>query len=361
SEVRVFMRLGGAWKEVFSVPYTENTWPVKEDEFVACYALGENIYGSREFNPSLSSTLYAATRKGEYGWINEEVGIGGLLETSEFSGDNPAFGQFLAFAYMLSLGHVARIKERAMRVPEFYANVPYMLVKAGVEKNKGNGQESLFLLRSVCDLSLVSLRFSPLGGRMLQLRRYFDMRENLMNRKFALSASVLKMLSAMGLRKGGPVILTKGDFSAKGGKTYMTFGALLWAMKAASIKGARWKGPVFWSALKSQNAKLFAASYWKEDTLDLLDEETQLARGSDIIKVEEFFSKLTVRRVMVQESGRAKEIKAQLAKAIELADGCSTEKNAFLDRPGSCGEAVYETAAKGRKAALALLSSKRYY
>ncbi|MFA5077227.1 MAG: hypothetical protein WC488_02265 [Candidatus Micrarchaeia archaeon] len=365
-DVKVYMKFGKGWKKAFAVPYTENTWPVKEDEFLAAYALGTGIYGGREFSPSYSSALYAATRKGEYGWISEEFGIGNLMgSASELHNSlaEPGFGQFLAFAYLLSKGQVARIRERTVRAPEFYFNVPYALVKAGVERNRGNMQESLFLLRCVSDLSLLTLRFSPLGGRMLALAKYFDGMENMANRRFALSGSVVKMLRdiGMGTKKGGPLALEKKDFSTRGGKTYMTFGALLWAMKAAAIRGAKWEGPEFWASLRSQNAKVFVMSYGEEDALDLLEEETEVTRGSDIVKVEEFFSKLVVKRAMALESGRAKEIKAHLARIIEVADKRSADEKALLAENGSCGEAVYEAAARGKRAALALVSSKRFY
>lgn len=379
--VHCFIKFHTSWRKIFSIPYEKGIWHIPENEFVAAYALGKNIHGLREFNPSLENILYAATKKSEYGWLKNGLDVKGLVESAnsfaeiytKYAGTIPVryFKEFLVLSGLMRNAALVQWRDSTMFAPEFFANVPYMLARVVNEKNNGNNAEALYLLRSVKDLALLPLRCAPFEGKMLALTKYFDQIENLAGIKFVLEPDVVGMLTSLGVdfadAEKNFIKLKEGkDFFVHNGKISVDFGTLLSILHTISIfrqkiEQKTFQVPELWKELRSQNAKLFVASYDEGAKLSLLESETQIARGSDVIKVEEFFSRIVVKRAMVCESGKAKEIKPHLTRIIELADKKSLDEKSGLEEMGSWGECVYEISTKGKKAVLALLSAKKFY
>lgn len=202
---------------------------------------------------------------------------------------------------------------------------------------------------------------------MLHLVKFFDASENMAPRRFVLDNGVVEALRALGadLEKSSvaaPLSLKRGrDYSMESGAVSADLGTVITIMHLSQFFSREKGRNTFWSSLRSADAALFVASYGKRNSLSLLGEDTLVQRGSDIVKVEAAGTKLLVKRAMALETGKAKEIKAHLSRLIEVGDSRSVDERNSLQEMGSWGEAVYEFASKGTDAALALVSSKRFY
>ncbi|VVB98288.1 Uncharacterised protein [uncultured archaeon] len=375
--VQCSMRLGAGWKLLFSMPFREGVWPVPGSRFIIAYSGGRGIYGEGGFNPALGNLVFAATPDAEYGWITERLDSAGLSEAAaEFAdiyaqvhgaGGARQLREFFILAALLGGNAFAEAGGKRLHAPEFFANTEYMLAKAESEKAKGNMAEALFQLRTVSSLAALSLRASPLDGKMLAQKKFFDGVENAAPREFALDGKTTALLERLGADFEHPekakLKLAKGkQYSVQGGKISMDFGMLAMAMHNAGFFGGdAGAAPALWSQLRSKNAALFAASYAGGHTLSLLDEDTEITRGSDIFKVEQTGQKMVVRRAMALESGKAKEIKQHLARLIESAEMKSLDESERAGDFGIWGEAVYALARGEGGTVLALERSKRFY
>ncbi|MEW6529161.1 MAG: hypothetical protein AB1391_04685 [Candidatus Micrarchaeota archaeon] len=374
NDVNCYAHVGKKWKRLFSIPFSENTWHVPGKHFIAAYSSDNGIY--KDFHPSLGNVVFAATRFAEYGWICEEVNIKNLKDSAApfaelydeiYSLEN--YEQFLdlfVFFSLLKNAQFAEMGGKKIYAPEFFANIQYLFSKAEAEIARSSMKEALFFLRTILDLSLLALRVAPFGGKMLSVTKFFDENENLASRTFALSESIAEMLRNLriDLEKSEKQVSKfspkRGkDYAIKNGRIYANFGTLIALLNASDFFSTRMKKNEFWSSLRSDNAALFIASYENgEQFLSVLDEETIVARGSDLIKVELIMRKIIVKRAMILEYGKAKEIKSHLVKLIDVADKRSVDERNFLEETGNWGEAIYEFAGKEN---MVLINSKRFY
>ncbi len=356
-----YVKIAGRWKKIFSLPLDSGGgkpesgrriwWHVPGKKFLATYSGGGDIYEKKQFNPSLGNLIFVATPDAEYGWIAEERDCRELAEAGEefaeirFGGKDAnaqRFADFFVLSALLKDAAYAEMKGKVMHTAEFYANVPYMLARAEAEKAKGNRGEALLLLRTVSDIALLALRCAPFGGRMLEVAKYFDANEDIAQKKFALDKGLTPLL--------------KGLWEKKSSK--IEFGEIIKALHASGFSLAR---PALWKELRGERAALLIASHHDGLSLSLLDEESKIAAGSDIMKIELVGTKIIVKRAMVCESGNAKEIKAHLARIIEIGDRRSIDEREYISEMGSWGEAVYEIVKKNGRSALACVSAKRFY
>ncbi len=366
------IKVGGGWRKLFSIPITEGVWPVGGREFLIAYAYGKNVYGSREFSPSLGNLVSALGPDAEYGWIEERkdakalsfaaAGFAGIYVEENSLPEGREFAGFFALSCAKGNGAYAEMGGKTMHSPEFFANINYMLARAEYEKGKGNEAEALFHLRTCADLAFLSLRASPLGGRMLELSEFFHACENMAGKVFTLDKGAIAFLESLGadFGNGGKIRLTGGkDYSVQAEKVSMSLGTLAWvALSSGFLHGGK---NAFWKELRSQGAILLVASYAGGPRLALLEEDTEVARGSDVLKMELSGQKLLVKRAMALESGKGKEIKAHLARIIEVADRRSLDESALISEMGSWGEAVYGIARGAGTSVLALEGSRRFY
>ncbi len=367
TNVNCYMRINN-WKKYLSIPFSENVWQIPGKRFLAVYSADNGIYEG--FHPSIGNLVFAATPHIEYGWISEEVNIKNLrdvaIEFAEFYDEiyglknSKQFLDFFVLSSILKHNAFAEVGTKKMYSSEFFANIPYMFLKAEMEIAKNNLQEAHFLLRTISDLSLLTLRAAPFGGRMLSLTKFFNEKENIALREFVFSEGVVEMLRSLEIDleksvSNAPFVLKKGkNYSIEKGQIFMNFGTLIALMHASGFF-TKYKN-AFWNSLRSANAALFLASY--KDKLSILEEETIVARGSDLIKIEFTNHKIIIKRAMILENGKAKEIKLHLAKLIEIVDKRSVNERNFIEEIGNYGEVVYEFAGKEN---MVLVSSKRFY
>jgi hypothetical protein len=268
----------------------------------------------------------------------------GIYSEEYGGGSRRRWKEFFTLAALSSGRAFVEMGGRRLCAPEFFANPDYMLARAETEKRKGRRAEALFLLRTVSSLAALALRTSPLDGRMLALRKFYDSAENVAQREFAVDGKVMELAGK------------KGDAGrAQFGQVAMSLHSSgFFKAKAADV-------PAFWGKLGSKGAALFSASYADGARLSLLDEDTQVERGSDIYKLEQAGQRLVVRRAMALESGKAKEIKQHIARMIGTAEMKSLDEAERAEDFGVWGEAVYAISRGEGGTLLAHERARRFY
>lgn len=357
-DVHGYIKITKEWRKMFSMPFKKAVWHDIEEEFIAAYALKENVYGVKEFAPLLGSLVFAATPTTEYSWKRKTVAIG-LVETVWNSLEN-LYGtkniSYLKDFIVLSLGLknavFAEKNGKRMYAPEFFVNMEYLLAKAEIEKTNNNFEEALFFLRTAAELSFLGLRNAPFEGKMLALLKFFDENENVLSHRFRIESNLAKVLNIENRK------------NARFGDLF----SLIYTPSAAtsqSLIKIDEKYRIFWKKLGCFNAILFLVKTENKDKgracISFLEEESVVPRGSDIFKVEEKDSRIIVKRMMCYKSGKAKEIEQHLKKISEISEQRFIDEKNSLMEIGSWGYAVYKIVMKQETIAFVLLDSKKVY
>jgi hypothetical protein len=347
--VRVFARAGTGWIAHSNMPYSEKMWPVSGKHFAALLANGANVFGAREFFPTLGNMLYIATRHGEYSWEKD-----GDTDTRAASEAGREIGRAIGLSgreldkYSALCGMVSAAGRKCAATDgnttvsgtDYIANIEFLEYRAKRELAAGNSPEALYCLRQILEVAMVQLAGAPMCGTPLKLFEYADGFENIAKREFVCTPQAREYLHALGWRDG-----VRNTF-------WNVVGAV--GSKAAIPENA------FCLSLGLGNSAIFHLDMSRKPmVVSVLEKGSEIKRGHDIIRVRVHEKAVRLERIMAQSSGSGAALAPWISSAFRRMESRGWERYDGAE-PECSGRAAYAVEAARGKILVTLLESKRF-